>query len=130
MEHGSGVRRSAEKGEGQIGTIIGLLVFAAVCYAGIHVVPIFVTDYAFKDKLNELARLPRGQYKDETIVEMITKETRERGLDDVVQASDIKIHTVESSRRIYTAYSRTVKVLPGWEKTFSFEDDVSQPLIF
>jgi hypothetical protein len=123
-------QRHRERGEGRIGTLIGLLMLGAFGYAVFHVGPVFVADYGFKDKMNELARVNRGTWPDEKIVDLLMKETRDRGLDDVIQRTDIKIHTVESSRRIYCEYDRTVKVLPGWEKTFHFVDDVEQPLIF
>jgi hypothetical protein len=122
--------RRGEQGKGTINSIIGLAVFILAMYSVWHVAPLFITDYSFKDKLNEIARSNRGQYSDERLKEMIMKEIRERQLDDYISGEMIKIHTVETSRRIYVEYDRKTTPLPGWEKTFHFVDDVDQPLIF
>jgi hypothetical protein len=127
---GSATTRRGEQGKGALGSIVGLVVFLAILYAIFHVGPPFVTDYSFKDKLNEMARLNRGQYPDEKIMDMILKEIRDRQLDDVIQKSQVKIHTVETSRRIIVEYDQNVKILPGWERVFHFVDDVDQPLVF
>jgi hypothetical protein len=123
--------RQRERGEGKLGAIVGWLFFLAICYAGWQVLPAYIANYAWKDKMNEVARRQRytPQGTDEAITEVIMKDARERGLDRYVQKADIRIQTTDSSRRIYAAYTREIEVLPGWKKIFKFENDVEQPLL-
>ena len=50
------MRSNSERGEGKLGTIIGLVVFAAVVLAAWNTLPLFIADYTFADKLHEYAR--------------------------------------------------------------------------
>jgi hypothetical protein len=124
-------RRHRERGEGRIGAIFGWLVFFAVCYAAWNVLPPYISNYAFKDKMNEVARRQRGtpQGTDEAITDVLMKDAQERGLAYFIQRPDIKIQTTDSSRRIYVLYKREIEILPGWKKIFTFENDIDQPLI-
>jgi hypothetical protein len=122
---------NAQRGEGRIGAIIGWLIFLAVAYAAWQLVPVYFNNYAFKDKMIEVARrhpgLPTG--KDEALLEALLKEQRERGLQDYFRADDIKIQTEPSRRRIYLKYIREVEVLPNYKRKITFENDVEMPLL-
>ena len=48
-----------ERGEGRLGTLVGLVLFVAVILAIWNLGPVFWADYNFKDKLNEIARVGR-----------------------------------------------------------------------
>ena len=122
--------RGNERGEGRLSSLFWLVVLVAVAYALWNVVPVYLDNFAFKDKMNEIARSPRGSVTDDTIREMLAREVRERRLDGYIQRSCFKISTLETSRRITCAYDRTQQVLPGFNWTFRFDNDVSQPLIF
>jgi hypothetical protein len=122
--------RKGEQGKGAVGSIIGLLALLAALYAIFNVGPAFWADYAFRDKMNELARSNRNIFTDEKLTDMIMKEARDRQLDDYISRDMIKMHTVETSRRIDVEYDRKLKILPGWEKVWHFSDHVDQPLIF
>ena len=122
--------RGNERGEGRLSSLFWLVVLVAVAYALWNVVPVYLDNFSFKDKMNEIARSPRGSVPDDTIREMLAREVRERRLDGYIQRTCFKISTLETSRRITCAYDRTQQVLPGFNWTFHFDNDVSQPLIF
>ncbi len=124
------MRTTSQKGEGKVGSIVSLLVLLAVIYAAWNVAPAYVANYGLKDKMNEVARSPRGTTNDEKILDMLDTYVREQGLDGYLQRQMFQVVTLDTSRRIVCTYQRTVKVLPGFERTLTFENDVSQPLVF
>ncbi len=123
------MRSDGERGEGRIGSIIGFILFVAICMAAWNVVPVFIADYTFADKLNELGRLNRYQHKDEYIMEQVMREASKQRIDTYMTRQDCKVTTRETSRTIDCAYQRTVEILPGWKKTFKFTPSADQPLI-
>ena len=123
------MRLNGERGEGKLGSIIGLIVFVAVSLAAWNVLPLFIADYTFADKLNEVARLNRYQYKDEAIMDLIMKEAGRQRIDTHMSRQDCKVTTRETSRVIECSYKREVEVLPGWKHTFEFSPSADQPLI-
>jgi hypothetical protein len=120
----------SQRGEGRLGSIISLLVLLAVVYAAWNVAPAYIANYGLKDKMNEIARSPRGTTKDDKILDMLDQYVREERLDSYVQRSMFQVSTLDTSRRIFVVYERPVKILPGFEKVLTFENDVSQPLVF
>ena len=118
-----------ERGEGRLGSIIGLVVFAAAALAAWNVVPLYIADYTFADKLNELARLNRYQHNDERIMEQVMREASKQRIDTYLTRQGCKIMTRETSRTIDCEYKRTVDVLPGWRHTFKFTPSADQPLL-
>ena len=123
--------RRHERGEGKIGAIIGWLVFLAVAYAAFQLVPVYFNNYAFKDKMVEVARRNPGtpQGTDDAVLDVLMKEAGERGLNPYFQRTDIKIQTQASSRRIYLKYTRDVEVLPNYVRKITFVNDVEMPLL-
>jgi hypothetical protein len=123
------MRSNGERGEGRLGTIMGLVVFGAVCLAAWNVVPIFVADYTFADKLHEYARLNRYINNDEKIMTMVMKEAANERIDVYLSREGCKVVTRENSRTINCKYQREVEILPGWKHTFGFTPSADQPLI-
>jgi len=123
------MRLRKEKGEGNLSSIIWLLVFLAVGYAIWNVAPAYMADFALKDKVNEIARAP-SRTKDEKVMEWIMKYVKEERLDHYIQPSQIKISTLETSRRINVDYDREVTILPGWTQMKHFAFQVDQPLVY
>ena len=121
---------SSERGEGKLSSLFGLAVFAAAVLALWNVGPVYIDDFALKDKMNEIARAPRGTHTDEKILEMLMRYVREERLDGYVQRTAFKISTLETSRRITVDYARQAQILPGWKHTFTFHNQVDQPLIY
>ena len=124
------MRMSSERGEGKLGSIFGLAIFAAVGLAVWNVAPVYIADYALKDKMNEIARAPRGTNSDERVMDQLMRYVREERLDGYVQRGAFKISTLETSRQISVQYSRETEILPGWRHTFNFHNVVDQPLIY
>ena len=119
-----------ERGEGRLGSIIGLVVFAAIVLAAWNVTPIFIADYTFADKLNEFARMSRYQHSDDRIMELVMREASKQRIDTYLGGrTGCKIVTRETSRTIDCAYKREVEILPGWKHTFNFTPKADQPLI-
>ena len=123
------MRSNGERGEGRLGSIIGLIVFVAVCLAAWNTVPAFIADYTFTDKLNEIARMNRYQHKDDAIMGYVLKEAGKQRIDTYMGREDCKITTRETSRTIDCSYLRQIEILPGWKHTFSFTPSADQPLI-
>jgi hypothetical protein len=123
------MRLRKEKGEGNLSSIIWLLIFLAVGYAIWNVAPAYMADFAFKDKVNEIARAP-SRTPDEKVMDLIMKYVKEERLDTWVQKSQIKISTIETSRRVNVDYEREITILPGWTQVRHFGFQVDQPLVY
>ena len=70
---------SSERGEGKLGSLFGLAIFAAAVLAVWNVAPVYIDDFALKDKMNEIARSPRGTTPDEKVMDMLMRYVREEG---------------------------------------------------
>jgi hypothetical protein len=121
---------SSERGEGKLGGLFGMAIFAAAALAVWNVAPVYIDDFALKDKMNEVARSPRGTNSDEKVMDMLMRYVREERMDGFVQRTAFKISTLETSRRITVDYRREAQILPGWNHTFNFHNQVDQPLIY
>ena len=122
------MRAGNEKGEGRMGTLVGLLFFVAVVLAIWNLAPPFWADYNFKDKLNEFARVGRHKSDDE-ILRMIMREVSDNHLEGYITGNTCKINTMETRRVIRCEYDRTVDILPGFKHTFHFKDEADQPVL-
>lgn len=120
-----------EKGEGKLSSLIWLVLLGAIAYAAWNVAPVYFANYSLVDKMNEVARLPRGVNPDPKILDLIMKQgVNEFGLQQYLTREDFKIFTYDGGRSISCSYDREADVLPGWRKTFHFENKVDQPLVY
>jgi hypothetical protein len=117
-----------ERGEGRLGTIVGLVLFLAVVLAIWNLAPVFWADYNFSDKLNEIARIGRHKSDDE-LMRMIMREVSENKLENYIKTATCKITTMDTRRTIRCEYHRTVQILPGFNHTFHFKDEADQPVL-
>jgi hypothetical protein len=122
--------RRKEQGKGTLSTIVWLGALAAVIYSALNVGPAYIGHWNVADKMNEVARLPRGLNSDDRIRELIMKTVKEEGLDPYVKPQAFQIQTQESSRRINLAYDRELKILPGMTKTIHFTAQADQPIAY
>ena len=122
------MRAGTERGEGKMGTLVGLVLFVAVLLAIWNLGPPFWADYNFKDKLNEIARIGRHKSDDE-LMRMIMHEVSENKLENYVKNQTCKINTMETRRTIKCEYYRMVDILPGFSHTFHFIDEADQPVL-
>jgi hypothetical protein len=121
---------AGQRGEGKLSGIIWLVVLAAVAYAGWNVGPVYIANYSLVDKMNEIARLPRSN-PDQKLQDMLYKQgVVEFGLQLYLARDSFKVQTYEGGRTITCEYDREAEVLPGWKKTFHFENKADQPLIY
>jgi hypothetical protein len=123
-------KRHSERGEGGVQGFLWLAAFALALYAGWNIIPVYIANYSLADKVNQIARSPRGVVKDEMILDMLMKEVRENSLDPYIDKSCFHVTTLETSRRISCEYERVEKVLPGVTHTFHFSLNADQPLIY
>ena len=122
------MRSGNDRGEGRLGTLVGLVLFVGVILAIWNLAPVFWSDYNFKDKLNEIARVGRHR-SDEDVMRMIMREVSENKLEAFINSRTCKISTLETRRTILCEYDRTVQILPGFNHTFHFKDEADQPLL-
>jgi hypothetical protein len=120
---------SNERGEGKLGTIVGLLLLAGVGYAIWNVAPVYYANYEFADKMIEIARTPRFRANDEKIMDMLMKEAAEQRISGYLNRQGCRIETQDAFRRLRCEYAREVEILPGWKHTFQFKNQTDQPLI-
>jgi len=123
------LRSGNERGEGRLGSIIGLLITAGVIYAAWNVVPAFFNNYSFGDKVTELARAPKYSHPDDRIETELIKAAQENHLEQFIGPKTCKINTLEVRRTIVCEYDRTIEVLPGVKHKFHFKSEADQPLI-
>jgi len=123
------LRSGNERGEGRLGSIIGLLITAGVIYAAWNLVPAFFNNYSFGDKVTELARAPKYSHPDDRIETELIKAAQENHLEQFIGPRTCKINTLEIRRTIVCEYDRTVEVLPGVKHKFHFKSEADQPLI-
>jgi len=123
------MRAESERGEGRLGTLVGLVFLVAVLWAGWNVIPVYYANYALSDRMVELARTPKYRYSDEEVMRLIVKAAAEYDAEKYVNATTCKVTTTEHRRTILCEYERVVSVLPGWTQTFQFKLAADQPII-
>jgi predicted Holliday junction resolvase-like endonuclease len=123
------LRPGSETGEGKLGSLIWLVVVVAVLYAGWQVIPVYVANYTFADKVVELARAPKYSHPDDRITKELIKAAQENHLEQYVNEKTCEIRTLEVRRTIACEYERTVEILPGFKHKFKFKSEADQPLI-
>jgi hypothetical protein len=119
----------SEAGEGRFGTILGVLLLAAVGFAAWNVVPVYYANYDFADKMNEIARTPRYRANDDKIMDLLMKEAAEQRIQAYLGRQGCRVETQDAYRRIHCTYEREVEILPGWKHVFKFDNRADQPLI-
>jgi hypothetical protein len=124
------MRRTSEKGEGKLGTLILFALLFAVGLAAWNLIPVYYAHYDFTDAVEEICRTPRYKARDQkAIKDMLNKEVFDRQLEQWITPESFQISESQRSRVIHLYYERTVKVLPGWDKLIKFEYTAEQPLL-
>ena len=126
------MRRTSEKGEGRMG---GFLLLIALLIGGVaawHVAPAYFDHYDFVDKVNEICRMPKYQFRgggDEAVVKLLMQEATKRKLQQWIGPESFQVNTTDFNRTIDLYYEREVEILPGWKKTLHFTYKADQPLV-
>ncbi len=123
------MRAMGERGEGRLGSIIWLLVVAAIVWATWKLVPVYYNNYNFADRVTELARAPRYSHPDDRIQLELRKAAQENRLEAYINEQSCKVNTMDVRRTIVCEYDRQVEILPGVKHIFHFKVDADQPLI-
>ena len=123
------LRSGNERGEGRLGSLIGLVIMIGVIWAAWNLIPAFFNNYNFGDKVTELARAPKYSHSDDRIETELIKAAQENHLEQFIGPRTCKINTLEVRRVIVCEYDRTVEVLPGVKHKFHFKSEADQPLI-
>ena len=115
-----------ERGEGRLGTVMGVLVLAVFIYLGVKVVPVMINVYEFRDSIEEQARfaaMPR--HDDDLIKTSILHKARE--LDLPVGAKDVQVSRTPSRIDIRVKYTIPIET-PVYTYHWSLDESLSAPL--
>ncbi len=123
------MRSENERGEGKLGSVVGLAFLAAVLWAGWNLIPVYYANYSMDDRLVELARVPKYRYSDAEVMRLLVKAAAEHNIEQYVNETTCRVTTTEHRRTIGCEYERTVNVLPGWTRTFQFKLNADQPVL-
>lgn len=120
-----------ERGEGQIGSIVVLLVLIALAVVAINAGPIWWDNYQFEDKVTEIAgRFPPNKDGDVRAKQALKKAVELSGL---LPYLDPETCTVTSAggigglRTVSCTYTREYKIF-GSRKTKIFDVSISRPM--
>ena len=118
------MRRFRERGEGQFGCIIGLIILIAAGWIAFKMIPVKVKAADLRRTVTDSAR-SAGQMKDPAIRGNILGKARL--LDLPVTNSDIKIQRARERIRVQVNYVVPVE-FPGYTYQWSFEHVAENPV--
>lgn len=132
MKSISTVRRS-ERGEGNLGNIIKLIVFGLLAMAAYNAFPVYYADWGFKDRLTALAATGGpGKSGDEHALKGIAAAIEQSELTEYLTVDNCTVTSgggIGGTRTLSCSYDREVKFLPGMApKKMHFENTVSRPM--
>lgn len=125
--------RGTERGEGNLGNIAKLAVFAALGLAALNVAPVYFANYRFQDRLTEIAgQFPPNKQGDERALKAVEQAIDEAGLSEFLSIDDCGVSSeggIGGARVVTCTYDREYKLLPGLApRTAHFEVNVSRPM--
>ena len=104
------MRRTSEKGEGKLGTLILFALLIAVGLAAWNLIPIYYAHYDFTDAMEEVCRTPRYKARNpQAIRDMLIREVRQRELEQWITADKFQISETDRNRRIHRHSARAAK---------------------
>ena len=117
--------RRHERGEGRLGTLVGLSVLALTIYLGCKVVPVMINAYAFRDFLEQESRFAALRKKDDEVAKRVFQKARE--LELPVESKNIKIN--RSAGRFDIAVKYTIPIeTPVYIYNWAFDERFTAPL--
>jgi hypothetical protein len=103
-------RRSSERGEGKLKTVVFVAVGLLAIYIAFKLVPPYVSEYQLQDKMQEMARFGIvNHYSEEQIRDNIFKVVQD--LDVPVKREDIKVSVTQSLVKVSLEYTVPVDLL-------------------
>lgn len=123
--------RYAERGEGQIGSIIMLIVFIALAVAASQMGPIYWDNYQFEDRLTTIAgSFPPNKEGDTRALAAVKNAIEESGLNPYLDVDACSVTSgggIGGLRTVTCTYTREYKLF-GSKKTVTFETTASRPM--
>jgi hypothetical protein len=121
----------SERGEGQIGSIVMLVVFILLALAAKNVGPIYWDNYQFEDKITEIAgRFPPNKDGDSRAMAAVKKAVEEAGLLPYLDPSTCTVTSaggIGGLRTVSCTYTREYSLF-GSRKEKTFEVSISRPM--
>lgn len=122
---------STERGEGQIGSIVMLIVLIAIALAAANIGPMYWENYQFEDRLTTIAgSFPPNQEGNVRAKAAIKNAVEEAGLSAYLDADTCTVTSqggIGGLRTVSCTYTREYKLF-GSRKTKTFENSVSRPM--
>lgn len=107
-----------QRGAGKLGTIIWLVIFIGLLYAGFKVVPAYIDNYQLEELIKQEARFANmNKRTPEQLRDIVFKKVKE--LDLPARREDIRVDSVQDGYRISVKYSVVVDLL-GYSLTLNF----------
>ena len=123
--------RKNERGEGQVGSIIGLIVVIALAVAAANIGPIYWQNYQFEDRLTTIAgSFPPNKNGDERAMAAVKAAVAESELLPYLDPETCSVTSaggIGGLRNVSCTYTRDYKLF-GSPKSVTFEVTVSRPM--
>ena len=117
--------RRGERGEGRVGTLIGLTVLALTIYLGYKVIPVMINAYTFRDYIEQETRFAALRNRDEEVVKRVLKKAQE--LELPVTNKGIHVNRTQSRFDISVRYTIPIET-PVYVYNWDFDERFSAPL--
>ena len=123
--------KSTERGEGQLGSIVMLVIFILLAVAAKNIGPVYWDNYQFEDRLTTIAgSFPPNKEGDVRAKAAIKKAVQEAGLLSYLDPDTCTVTSaggIGGLRTVSCTYSREYSLF-GSKKTVTFENTVSRPM--
>jgi len=117
--------RRGERGEGRLGTLVGLVVLALTIYLAFKFIPVMVNAYAFRDYIEQETRFAALRNRDEEVVKRVLRKAEE--LELPVSNKSIKVNRTQSRFDIVVKYTVPIET-PVYVYNWMFDEKFSAPL--
>lgn len=117
--------RRGERGEGRLGTLIGLTVLALTIYLGYKFIPVMVNAYAFRDYIEQETRFAALRNRDAEVIKRVLRKAEE--LELPVSNKSIKVNRTQSRFDITVKYTISIET-PVYVYNWMFDERFSAPL--
>jgi hypothetical protein len=114
-----------ERGEGNFGTLVAIVIVALAAYAGVKTIPVMIDGYAFRDYLEEEARFAALRNKDEEVRTRVLRKAQE--LELPIGARNIAVTRGSTRFDIKVKYTVPIET-PFYTYNWVFDEAISAPL--
>lgn len=125
--------RTTERGEGNIGNIVKLAIFAALGLAAFNAGPVFFANYRFQDRITEIAgQFPPNKSGDDRALKAVEQAIVDAELTEYLSIDQCSVTSsggIGGLRTVTCTYDREYRLLPGMApKVAHFETTASRPM--